>query len=78
MAINLTNFETKLKKAFAGVGAYSGNEFGSKNGLTASKLRGYQYMYGMPELDDTEVLRSFSSHSAAVSPDFRRLTPKPK
>jgi len=24
-------------------------------------------MYGMPELDDTEVLRSFSSHSAAVS-----------
>ena len=61
------SFKEKLKKAFAGVGTYSGTGFGSKSGLTESKLRGYQYMYGMPELDDNELLRSFSSHSAAVA-----------
>jgi len=67
VSANFNNFDAKLKKALAGVGTYSGSEFGSKSGLTSSKLRSYQYMYGMPELDDTEVLRKFDSYSEAVS-----------
>ncbi|NNJ55608.1 MAG: hypothetical protein HKP14_05730, partial [Bacteroidia bacterium] len=64
---NYAAFHSKLKKAFAGVGTYSGTGFGSKNGLTSSKLQSYQYMYGMPDFDDTELLKSFTSHSEAVA-----------
>lgn len=64
---NYEAFHEKLKTSFAGVGTYSGKSFGSKNGLTSSKLQSYQYMYGMPDFDDTELLQSFNSHTEAVA-----------
>jgi hypothetical protein len=67
VATNYATFHLRLKRAFAGVGSYSGKEFGSNSGLSASKLRSYQYMYGMPDFNDTEVLKTFSSHTAAVT-----------
>jgi len=42
-------------------------EFGSKEGLTASKLRKYHYMMMMPYFDDQVKLASYSSHDEALA-----------
>lgn len=42
------------------------NEFGSKKGLTAKKLKKYHYMFGMPYFDDADKVGKASSHKAAV------------
>ncbi len=43
-----------------------GEQFGSKEGLTAKKLSKYHYKVFMPYFDDQDVLGSFNSHADAV------------
>ena len=42
-------------------------EFGSKDGLTAKKLRKYHYMFAMPYFDDLEELAQYRTFSAALA-----------
>lgn len=42
-------------------------EFGSKSGFTAKKLRSYHYMMLMPYFDDQVELGTFASHADAVA-----------
>lgn len=42
-------------------------EFGSRDGITAAKLRKYHYMVMMPYFDDPVKLASFPSHDEAVA-----------
>jgi hypothetical protein len=42
------------------------SEFGSKDGLTAEKLREYHYMMMMPRFDDPVELAKLPSHEAAL------------
>jgi hypothetical protein len=41
--------------------------FGSKKGLSARKLRKYQYAWGMERFDDVYELAEYDSHEAAVA-----------
>ena len=41
--------------------------FGSKKGLDADELEDYNYMMGMPKVDDTEELAEFELYASAVS-----------
>ncbi len=40
--------------------------FGSKDGLPATKLRKYHYMFGMPYFDEPDVLATYGSYDQAV------------
>ena len=62
-----TTISSQLKSALAGLGTNGGTQFGSKSGLSVSKLRKYHYMLGMPYFQDNHKLKSFGSYSAAVS-----------
>jgi hypothetical protein len=57
----LTDVAAGLEKA---IGKKS--EFGSKNGLKASKLRNYHYMVFMPYFTDQVELASYGSHEDAL------------
>ena len=52
---------------FSKMEGYSGTEFGSKKGLDADDLEDYNYMIGMPDFDDTVLLKKFASHQEAVA-----------
>lgn len=67
VASNYTAVASKLKSALSGLGTNGGTQFGSKKGLSASKLRKYHYMMGMPYFEDNQKLKSFGSYSAAVA-----------
>jgi len=58
------NISSGLKTALGGDGTKS---FGSKKGLTASKLQKYHYMMGMPYFDDNVELKAFSDYNEAVT-----------
>lgn len=60
-------FGQKLKVAMQHSGTYIGTYFGSEDGVEIEDIREYQYMFGMPEFDDTEKLGSFESYDAAVT-----------
>ena len=62
-----TTISDQLKSALSGLGSNSGTQFGSKKGLSASKLQKYHYMMGMPYFQDNHKLKSFGSYSAAIS-----------
>jgi hypothetical protein len=42
-------------------------EFGPEEGMDASKLRKYHYMFGMPYLDDMDELATHASYEAAIA-----------
>jgi len=56
----------RLKAAFKSIGGSSEESFGSAKGISASKLRSYHYMMGMPYFDDNVELNSFASYQEAV------------
>jgi hypothetical protein len=57
----LTDVAARLEKALG-----KKSEFGSKNGLKASKLRKYHYMIMMPYFTDQVELASYGSHEDAL------------
>lgn len=57
----------KLKSTMQQSGNYIGTYFGSEKGVELDDLREYQYMFGMPEFDDTDELGEFDSYKAAVA-----------
>lgn len=64
---NYNRVTEKFIEAMRKSGSFIGTYFGSKKGMTLSDLRGYQYMFGMPEFDDVETLEEFDSYSQAVA-----------
>ncbi len=62
-----TSISSQFRSALGSLGANGGVQFGSKKGLSVSKLRKYHYMLGMPYFEDNEKLKSFGSYSAAVA-----------
>ncbi|HHS96213.1 MAG TPA: hypothetical protein ENJ45_06440 [Phaeodactylibacter sp.] len=62
------NIQRKLSSAF------SGNvTFGSKKGHSIKKLRGYNYMFGMPAFDDDIQVGSFTSYENAKTSVLKNL-----
>jgi hypothetical protein len=49
-------------------------EFGSKQGMTASQARKYHYMIGMEYFDEPSVLAEYSSYEEAVQSVDAKLT----
>ena len=66
VASNYTTLANNIKAAMSASGTFLGTEFGSAKGMTAAKLQGYHYMFGMPYFDDTVELKKFDSHQAAL------------
>jgi hypothetical protein len=58
---DLNGVATKLAAALGRM-----EEFGSKQGMTASKARKYHYMMGMEYFDEPDVLAEYSSYEEAV------------
>jgi len=56
----------KLVTAMKASGDHLGKPFGSKEGVSIADLRKYRYMFGMPRFDDTELIKTFPSHQAAI------------
>lgn len=67
VASNFTAVASQLNSALSGLGSNSGTQFGSKSGLTTSKLQKYHYMMGMPYFQDNHKLKAFGSYSAACA-----------
>ena len=65
---SLAGVDNQLKEALGFV-----KNFGSKNGLTAKKLKKYHYMFSMPYFDDPYEYDEYDSHEQAVSEVEKRL-----
>ncbi len=63
---NYVKLNNSIKKVITGFGDFDGKEFGSEEGVDADDLEDYQYMFGMPEFDDTDELMEFENYKAAV------------
>lgn len=65
---NAYRMKGDLKDVAAALASALGNEkgFGSEDGIPASKLRKYHYMFGMPYFDDPDELASYDSYEAGV------------
>jgi len=57
--------QLKLQKTMKAIGEYKPVPFGSEKGVDVKSLREYQYMFGMPEFDDTVELKAYASYSEA-------------
>ncbi len=69
-----SNVESKFRNALSG---FSGNNFvpfGSEDGLSASELKKYHYMFGMPYFEDNIELEEFGSYDEAVRTIERNLS----
>ena len=64
---NYQNVATKFKNSLSGFEGENFTQFGSKSGLSYSKLKKYHYMLGMPYFDDNVKLMEFNSFNEAVS-----------
>ena len=65
---NLYNIaHNKIISVMKSMGTYKGKYFGSEEGISIEDVREYQYMFGMPELDDYVVLAKFNSFNEAVN-----------
>ncbi len=56
----------KLARALNPLGRGGGQTFGSEDGLSASDLEHYHYMFGMPYFEDNVELARFGSYDEAV------------
>ena len=65
---NAYRMKGDLQDVAGGLASALGNEkgFGSKDGVPASKLRKYHYMFGMPYFDDPDELATYDSYEAGV------------
>lgn len=65
---SLAGVDNKLKETLGFV-----KNFGSKEGLSAKKLKKYHYMFSMPYFDDPYEYDEYDSHAQAVSEVEKRL-----
>lgn len=65
---SLAGVDSKLRETLGFV-----KNFGSKEGLTAKKLKKYHYMFSMPYFDDPYEYDEYDSHEQAVSEVEKRL-----
>ena len=65
---NAYRMKDDLNKVAAGLKSALGKieEFGSKQGMTASKARKYHYMIGMEYFDDPSLLAEYDSYDEAI------------
>ncbi len=65
---NIYRMKGDLSGVAAGLGATLGKveEFGAKQGMTASQARKYHYMLGMEYFDEPSVLAEYASYEEAV------------
>lgn len=61
----IKGYEQKVLATMKQVGEVTLTPFGSEKGVKIDDLRDYQYMFGMPEFDDTVELESFGSYQEA-------------
>ncbi len=59
--------DKKLEKLMSAVGTFKGIPYGSEKGLEEEDLKEYQYMFGMPDFEDWEVLGEYGSYEEAVA-----------
>ena len=64
---NIVKLNSSIQKVFTDFGDFNGKGFGSEEGVDGDDLEDYQYMFGMPEFDDTDELAEFDNYSTAVS-----------
>ncbi|NQV52510.1 MAG: hypothetical protein HQ500_04970 [Flavobacteriales bacterium] len=78
VSVEYQTVQLKLQNTMKAIGDYKPVPFGSEKGEDVKSLREYQYMFGMPEFDDTVELRTYSSFSEAKkSIDMALKTPPP-
>ena len=73
---NVYRMKDDLSKVSEGLKAALGKieEFGSKQGMTASKARKYHYMIGMEYFDEPSVLAEYGNYEEAVKAVDEKLT----
>lgn len=73
---NVYRMKGDLSSVAAGLAAALGKveEFGSKQGMTASQARKYHYMLGMEYFDEPSVLAEYASYEEAVQSVDAKLT----
>ncbi len=64
---NYRGISSKLSAALASFGTTEQKGFGSKKGMSISKLQSFHYMIGMPYFTDNIELGEFTSYQQAVS-----------
>lgn len=64
---NYASLNSHLEAAMKALGTFKNQPYGSKNGLTATQLKKYHYMVGMPYFNDVVELGKFDSYAAAVA-----------
>ncbi len=67
VASNYTSLSSNLKSALSRLGSNGGTTFGSEDGISASDLQEYHYMFGMPYFEDNHELNEFVSYEQAIS-----------
>ena len=63
---NFTKLASNLEKVMKEAGTFIGQPFGAEEGLDTDDIQDYQYMFGMPDFDDTVELEDFDSYEAAI------------
>jgi len=63
---NYTELQNSIEKVFKDFTDFNGTSFGSEDGVEEDDLEDYQYMFGMPEFDDTDELMEFENYKIAV------------
>ena len=66
VSTNYSNLKKSIEKVFNDFTKHNGNGFGSEDGIESDDLEDYQYMFGMPEFDDTDELKEFDSYKTAI------------
>ena len=67
VATNYTSLKEHIENAMKVSNEFSGNSFGSKNGLTVKNLQNYHYIIAMPYFSDVVELAKFDNYTAAVA-----------
>ena len=63
---NFAKLTSNLEKVMKEAGTFIGQPFGSEEGLDVDDIQDYQYMFGMPDFDDTVELEDFDSYETAI------------
>lgn len=64
---NYATLNSNLEKTMKECGSFSGKQFGSEKGLSATGLQKYHYMMGMPYFDDTVELADLDNYQTALA-----------
>ncbi len=64
---NYSKLNNSIQKVFKDFTSFNGKGFGSEDGVEDDDLEDYQYMFGMPDFDDTDELKEFDTYSSAIN-----------